>query len=189
MVIQGNRLREFTQNAGRASVRIERNVLSHQTLILNFSLTISPHQTTAADLKIRPRWRNIEYRQAYMEAAIEQGVAWQIKVNREQRQLSQKALAQRIGTRQSAISRAEDPEYGRHRLETLVKIANAFDCALQVRFIPYSTLARHSDDLSPDALYAPSFEEECSHDENIREIGRLTSQRNLPSHPDTAIQS
>jgi transcriptional regulator with XRE-family HTH domain len=189
MVIQGNQLLGFTQNAGLASVRIERNVSIHRTLVLNFSVTIRQHPTTTATLEKRPRWRNQEYRQAYMEAAIEQGVAWQIKINRERRQLSQKALAQRIGTRQSAISRAEDPEYGRHRLETLAKIANAFDCALQVRFIPYSVLAMDSDDLSPDALYAPSFEEECSHEEHSREIGRLSSQRNLPRLSDTASKS
>lgn len=111
-------------------------------------------------LEKRKKWRNLEYRQSYMEAAIEQGVAWQIKTNRERRGLSQKELASRITSKQSAISRAEDPSYGRHRLETLVKIANAFDCALQVKFIPYSQLAKDSDDLSPDALYAKSYIEE-----------------------------
>jgi ribosome-binding protein aMBF1 (putative translation factor) len=108
----------------------------------------------------RTKWRNCEYRRAYMEAAIEQGVAWQIKINRERRGLSQKELAKRIASTQSAVSRAEDPSYGRHRLETLVKVANAFDCALHVSFVPYSRLAKESDDLSPDTLYAKSYTEE-----------------------------
>ncbi|MDO8369605.1 MAG: helix-turn-helix transcriptional regulator [Candidatus Nitrotoga sp.] len=110
----------------------------------------------------KKKWADIEYRHLYMNAAIEQGVAWQIKNNRERRHLSQKALANCISTKQSAISRAEDPSYGRHNLETLVKIANAFDCALQVRFVPYSQLAEDSDDLSPDALYAKSYSEEIN---------------------------
>ncbi|MBU1690510.1 MAG: helix-turn-helix domain-containing protein [Gammaproteobacteria bacterium] len=113
-------------------------------------------------LKKRRKWRNQEYRHSYMEAAIEQGVAWQIKINREKRNLSQGELANMIGSQQSAISRVEDTSYGRHRLETLTKIANAFDCALQVRFIPYSKLARDSDDLSPKALYAESYTEEIA---------------------------
>lgn len=113
-------------------------------------------------LEKRKKWHDSEYRQSYMEAAIEQGVAWQIKINREHRSLSQKELALRIGSAQSAISRAEDPSYGRHRLETLVKVANAFDCALQVKFIPYSQLAKDSDDLSPNALYAKSYIEEIA---------------------------
>jgi len=111
-------------------------------------------------LEKRKKWKNAEYRHAYMEAALEQGVAWQIKINRESRKLSQAQLARCIGSRQSAISRAEDPSYGRHRLETLVKVANAFDCALQVKFVPYSQLAKDSDDLSPEALYAKSYLEE-----------------------------
>ncbi len=120
-------------------------------------------QTTPRQwLEKRRKWRKQEYRHAYMEAAIEQGVAWQIKINREKRNLSQGELANMIGSRQSAISRVEDASYGRHRLETLTKIANAFDCALQVRFIPYSKLARDSDDLSPEALYAKSYTEEIA---------------------------
>jgi len=121
--------------------------------------SITPGQWLAK----RTKWRKREYRQAYMESAIEQGVAWQIRVNRERRQMSQRDLAHEIGSRQSAISRAEDTTYGRHRLETLVKIAHAFDCALQVRFVPYSTLAKDNDDLSPSALYASSYSEETAH--------------------------
>lgn len=110
----------------------------------------------------RRKWRRLEYRHAYMEASIEQGIAWQIKINREKRNLSQSALAKMMGSKQSAISRAENESYGRHRIETLVKIANAFDCALQVRFIPYSKLARDSNDLSPEALYVRPYTEEIS---------------------------
>lgn len=120
------------------------------------ALQPTPHQWLAK----KKKWADFEYRQLYMTAAIEQGIAWQIKINRERRRLSQKDLAHCISTRQSAISRAEDPSYGRHSIETLVKIANVFDCALQVRFIPYSQLAKDSDDLSPDALYAKSYTEE-----------------------------
>lgn len=113
-------------------------------------------------LSKRTKWRSMEYRHAYMEAAIEQGIAWQIKFNRERRSLSQSALADMIGSHQSAISRIEDPSYGRHSLDTLVKIANAFDCALQVRLIPYSKLAQDSGDLSPASLYAAPYSEELT---------------------------
>lgn len=121
------------------------------------------HRATSREwLQKRRKWSNEEYRHNYMESAIEQGVAWQIKINREKRCLSQTDLARRIGSKQSAISRAEDTTYGRHRLETLVKIANAFDCALQIKFIPYSKLAKDSADLTPAALYAKSYEEEIA---------------------------
>jgi ribosome-binding protein aMBF1 (putative translation factor) len=110
----------------------------------------------------RKKWKKPEYRHAYMVSAVEQGIAWQIKINREKREMSQAKLAAAIGSRQSAVSRAEDPSYGRHSLDTLVKIAHVFDCALQVKFVPYSKLARESVDLSPAAIYAPPYSEEMS---------------------------
>lgn len=113
-------------------------------------------------LSRRPDWMDPESRQGYLEAAVEQGVAWQIRVNRQKRSMSQDTLAALIGTGQSAISRAEDPDYGGHSLDTLVKIAHAFDCALLVKFVAYSQLAADSEDLSPEALYAPTFNQEIN---------------------------
>lgn len=92
-----------------------------------------------------------------MEAAIEQGVAWQIRVNRKLRGLSQKDLATALGTQQSAVSRIEDPEYGAHSLDTLIQIAKVFDCALMVKFAPYSTLAADSEHLSETDQYAVPY--------------------------------
>jgi transcriptional regulator with XRE-family HTH domain len=108
-------------------------------------------------LSERPHWIDREYREAYMEAAVEQGIAWQIQINRKFRSMSQKDLASAIGTQQSSISRFEDPEYGAHSLEILKVIAKAFDCALHVGFIPYSELARRSNQLSETDQYAAPF--------------------------------
>lgn len=116
---------------------------------------VSDKLTSPLDAK--PKWRDREYREAYMEAAIEQGVAWQIRINRKFRNMSQTDLAHAIGTKQSAISRFEDPEYGAHSLETLKQIANAFDCALSVKFISYGDLARQSERLSETDQYAVPF--------------------------------
>lgn len=82
-----------------------------------------------------------------MEASIEQGIAWQIRINRELRGMTQRQLAQILGTKQSAISRLEDPTYGAHSLETLIGIAKAFDCALSVKLVAYSQLAYDSERL------------------------------------------
>ncbi|WP_297922117.1 helix-turn-helix transcriptional regulator [Metallibacterium sp.] len=117
-------------------------------------------QTKKKELIAKAKWKDKEYRQAYAEAAVEQGIAWQVRINRERRGLTQKQLADTIGTRQSSISRMEDPEYGAHSLQQLVKVAHSFDCALIVKFASYSTLARESRSLSEDHLYAQSFSEE-----------------------------
>jgi transcriptional regulator with XRE-family HTH domain len=157
-------LKNFTPNAQHANAdpaAIVRIIPTVNVFVAVFDNS-SPLQSTALQcLEKKKKWRIREYRHAYMDAAVEQGVAWQIKINREQRNLTQTELAKIIGSKQSSISRAEDPSYGRHNLETLMKIAHVFDCALQVKFIPYSQLAKDSDDLSPAALYAKSYEEEA----------------------------
>lgn len=93
---------------------------------------------------------------------MEQGIAWQIRANREGRGLSQRQLAERIDTHQSAVSRLEDPEHGGHTLPTLLKLAQAFDCALLVKFVPYSHLVWESRHLGPADLYAASYTEETT---------------------------
>jgi transcriptional regulator with XRE-family HTH domain len=97
-----------------------------------------------------------------MQAAIEQGLAWQVRVNREQRGWTQRQLAQKMGTKQSAVSRLEDPEDPGVNLQTLINAAHAFDCALLVKFVPYSMLAHESEDLSPERLYAARFDDETN---------------------------
>lgn len=98
-----------------------------------------------------------------MVAAIEQGIAWQIRANREGRGWTQRELAERLETGQSAVSRLEDPEYGAQSLETLVRVAKAFDCALIVKLAPYSALAADSEDLSHEHLFARSYDDEARH--------------------------
>ena len=106
----------------------------------------------------RQDWLNDEYREAYMEACVEQNIAWQIRFNRQKRNMEQSKLAELIGTKQSAISRMEDPSYGKLNLQSLVKIAHAFKCALNVKLIPYSELAEESKTFSKEALSVKSFQ-------------------------------
>ena len=98
-----------------------------------------------------------ELRADYMEASLEQDIAWQVRINREARGLSQDDLASLTGTHQSAISRAEDPAYGKLSIRTLTKIAHAFDCALLLRFVSYEDFAHRIGDLGEEALYVKPF--------------------------------
>ena len=105
-------------------------------------------------------WTDVEYRHAAMEATVENLIAWQIRINREERGMTQGQLARAMGTKQPAISKLEDPEGGDVLVSTLVKAAHAFDCALLVRFVEYSTLAVQTRDVRPERLYAVSYQEE-----------------------------
>ena len=108
----------------------------------------------------RKDWLDNEYREAYMEACVEQNIAWQIKFNREKRNVSQRGLAKIIGTQQSAISRLEDPSYGKLNLKSIIKIAHAFQCALSVRLISYSDLAEESKSFTKHSVIVEPFEEQ-----------------------------
>jgi ribosome-binding protein aMBF1 (putative translation factor) len=55
--------------------------------------------------------------------------------------LTQKQLAERVGTRQSVISRLEDADYGGHSLRMLQRIAEALGQRIQVQMTPWSATA------------------------------------------------
>jgi DNA-binding XRE family transcriptional regulator len=97
-------------------------------------------------------------RHDYMSACLEQDVAWQVRINRQRRSMSQEDLAKATGTGQSAISRAEDPSYGKHSIATLAKIAEAFDCALLLKFVSFERFAEEIRDVSEEALFVAPFE-------------------------------
>jgi ribosome-binding protein aMBF1 (putative translation factor) len=63
-------------------------------------------------------------------------VAEQIYRLRTKAGLTQKQLANMIGTTQSVISRLEDADYDGYTLPTLAKIATSLHQKVQVRFVP-----------------------------------------------------
>ena len=58
--------------------------------------------------------------------------------------LTQKQLADRIGTHQSVIARLEDADYDAHSLTILRRIAESLGKRIEVRFVPKSVPARRS---------------------------------------------
>jgi transcriptional regulator with XRE-family HTH domain len=95
------------------------------------------------------------------------GIAYQIKATRNKRGLSQDDLAKTVGMSQNNISRLESPEYGKHTVSSLKRIADAMDVALVVRFVPFSqyvdwlSATPYLDEgIRPEALAVPSFDEE-----------------------------
>ena len=66
-----------------------------------------------------------------------------IAAERARRSVSQRELAELTGTTQSAVSRLEGG--GRvPRLDTLLRVANALDCTLEVNLRPRTTIERGS---------------------------------------------
>jgi predicted transcriptional regulator len=63
-------------------------------------------------------------------------IAEHIYYLRKENGLSQKQLAELIGTTQSVVSRLEDADYNGHSLAMLRKIAVAFHQKVQIQFVP-----------------------------------------------------
>jgi DNA-binding XRE family transcriptional regulator len=63
-------------------------------------------------------------------------IAAQIYDLRNKASLTQKQLADLVGTTQSVISRLEDADYRGHTLSLLERIATALHCRVEVRLLP-----------------------------------------------------
>lgn len=95
-----------------------------------------------------------------MEANVSNRIATQIRLMRERAGLSQTELAKKLGTRQSAIARLEDPSYGKHSVTVLHKVAAFFEVATWVEFVSFSTLIHRTADLSPKKITPIPYNEE-----------------------------
>lgn len=65
-------------------------------------------------------------------------IAFQIISLREKAGLTQKDLAELVGTRQSNIARLESADYSGYTLKTLDKITRALKARLEIKIIPSS---------------------------------------------------
>jgi HTH-type transcriptional regulator/antitoxin HipB len=104
---------------------------------------------------------NKEYRDAFIGSQISIGLPFQIRALREQRGWKQSQLAEKTGMMQPRISAMEAPGGAKFTLETLRRLASAFDVGLMVKFVPFSGLVRWSEEFNPDTFTITSFEEDA----------------------------
>lgn len=93
-------------------------------------------------------------------------IAEQIYALRQERKLTQKELADMMGTTQSVISRFENTDYENERVETLQKLASALDCQLEVKFIPKAESTSAVSDESEKAENTYIWRDRVSADNN-----------------------
>ena len=104
--------------------------------------------------------KNKAYRHGAVNAQIEIDLPLQIRALRKQRNWTQPQLAAMAEMKQPRISSMEKPGATRFSLETLRRLAEAFDVALIVRFAPFGEFLDWSHRFSPDDFQVPSFEQE-----------------------------
>ncbi len=74
--------------------------------------------------------------EAYEQEVFSADLARKIFELRTRAGLSQRELAERVGTSASAICRLEDADYEGHSLSVLKRIAGALDKRVEIRFLP-----------------------------------------------------
>jgi len=109
--------------------------------------------------------RDPEFRHVYASDQTLMRIAFLVRALRTQEghELSQEEFARAMSTTQSAVSRLEDPDYGRVTIATLLRAAAVFDLPLLVDFPEWPKWLAEMDDFSPVALKRSRFDHgECS---------------------------
>jgi transcriptional regulator with XRE-family HTH domain len=101
---------------------------------------------------LRNDLRDPEFAEGYAESFLDSYIATQIKVLREQNELTQTELAALLGTTQTVISRAENVNYSSWNIRTLKKIARALKVRLKVSFETYGSLIDEAQRFSRESL-------------------------------------
>ena len=96
--------------------------------------------------------RNPEFSEGYAESFLDTFVATQIKVLREQLGLTQAQLAEKLGTKQTVVSRIESAGYAAWNIGTLKKLARVFRVRLHVSFETYGSLIGEMERFSRQTL-------------------------------------
>ncbi|MGD0776428.1 MAG: helix-turn-helix domain-containing protein [Candidatus Solibacter sp.] len=111
--------------------------------------------------KLAGKLRDTEYRKAFVASQINIGIPFQIRAMLKNRHgWTQETIAQRAHMLQPRISGLMTPGKTRPNIETLRRIAEAFDCGLIVRFAPFSELAKWSEEFDPESFSVPSFDDD-----------------------------
>lgn len=130
--------------------------------------------------------RGKEARTRFVESHLDKSIAYQTRSLREKQGWTQAVFADKLGIKhQNNISaRLENPNYGKHSLTTLKRIAASCDVALVVWFIPFSrfldwvTGTPYEDNgLSEEFYSIPPFNDEFGSAETTpARLGRMEDQ-------------
>lgn len=112
-------------------------------------------------LSVSTEMQDKEYRHGLINAQIEIDLPLQIRALRKQFVGTQPELASLTGMKQPRISAIEKPGGAHFTLETLRRLAAAFDVALIVRFAPFSELLDWTGKFNPETFRIPDFAAEA----------------------------
>jgi transcriptional regulator with XRE-family HTH domain len=109
---------------------------------------------------LKPAFRDKDYRHGYADEFLNSSIATQLKVLREQRNWSQEELARRAEMLQPRISVMENVNYSSWSINTLRKLAEAFDLTLSVSFEGFGQRLVDIERFNRESLERFSFDED-----------------------------
>ncbi len=110
--------------------------------------------TSNFDRYLQRKLEDTEFRTRFEAANQAWDIALQLAALRQSRGLTQKQVAELLGTKQQAIARLEDPAYAGHSLSMVRKYVEALGASLDVTIIPAETSGAYSVERSPKPLLA-----------------------------------
>lgn len=119
--------------------------------------------------RLQKEFGDENYRYAYAEGFLNASIAAQIKTLRGQ--MSQQELADKVGTKQSGISRLENVNYSAWKIATLRKIARAFGVRLKITFEEFGTLPTEVENFRKDTLSRHKFSDDPIFNQSKEESG------------------
>lgn len=117
--------------------------------------------TTSVRQQLLESFRDRNYRCAFVQERVRSSIALQIRALREQRnRMTQTQLGEKLGMAQTWVSKLENPEYGKLTVATLLRLAEAFDTDLEIKFRPFSETLGSLPKQGPEYFRVASFQEE-----------------------------
>lgn len=104
---------------------------------------------------------NKRYRDAYIRAKAHVNIPSQIRALRLRRAMTQKGLASEAEMKQPRISAMERPGATQFNLETLIRLASAFEVGLVVRFASFSEMLSWENEFRQDSFDVISLDDDA----------------------------
>lgn len=139
--------------------------------------------------KVRNEFQNEEYRHSYAEECVNTMIATQIKILREERGMTQSALAQKAGMAQPRLSVMENADYSNWSINTLKRLARAFDVAVSVKFETFSTVVMDFEEMCRANLSRASFKDDpIFRSAKVRTHSSFRARRSISDAEQKALQ-
>jgi transcriptional regulator with XRE-family HTH domain len=103
-----------------------------------------PEEKTNFDRYLERKFQDADFRARFEAADQAWDIALQLAALRQARGLTQKQVAEILGTKQQAIARLEDPAYTRHSLSMVRKYVQALGASLEVTVVPAEATAAYA---------------------------------------------